>query len=252
VGACTSGHDIARDLCEHGVDVTMFQRSSTYVMSVKHGVKRVFGGLYYEGGPPPDVADRVNASFPNYLQKPIHKRIVVDIANDDRETLEGLSRVGFRLNTGIEGTGFILLVWQKASGYYFDVGASQLIIDGKIKIKNDAQIARFTPKSLEFDDGSTLDADAVVFATGYGDARGPMRKILGPEVGAQLKPIWGLDAEGEIQGVWRDIGVPRVWCMMGNFALCRFHSKHIALQIKAIEEGIFDEKVHRYGLETPS
>jgi hypothetical protein len=41
-------------------------------------------GLYHEGGPPPDVADRINASFPNYLQKPIHQRIVVDIANDDR------------------------------------------------------------------------------------------------------------------------------------------------------------------------
>jgi hypothetical protein len=48
-----------------------------------------------------------------------------------------------------------------------DVGASQLIIDGKIKLKNDAQIANFTEKGLEFADGSTLDADAVVFATGY-------------------------------------------------------------------------------------
>ena len=77
-----------------------------------------------------------------------------------------------------------------------------------------------------------------------------MRKILGPEAGARLKPIWGLDAEGEIQGVWRDIGLPRLWCMMGepfsflgekkktddsqrnvgNFALCRFHSSHIALR----------------------
>ena len=47
-----------------------------------------------------------------------------------------------------------------------DVGASQLIIDGKIKLKNDAQIARFTQNGLEFDDGSTLDADAVIFATG--------------------------------------------------------------------------------------
>ena len=81
----------------------MFQRSSTYVMSVKNGIPRVFGssficfyamdmatenileiGLYFEGGPPPDVADQINASFPIYLQKPIHKRIVVDIANDDR------------------------------------------------------------------------------------------------------------------------------------------------------------------------
>lgn len=250
VGACTSGHDISKDLADHGVDVTMYQRSSTYVMSVSDGVRLVFGGLYYEGGPSPDVADRLNASLPIYLQKPLHQRIVKDIADKDRETLEGLRRVGFRLNTGIDGTGFLLLVWSKASGYYFDVGASKMIIDGKIKLKNDAQISRFTKKGLEFDDGSTLDADTVVFATGLGEARDPMRKILGPEAGARLKPIWGLDAEGEIQGAWRDIGLPRLWCMIGNFALCRFHSTHIALQIKAIEEGLFDEK--RYSLETPS
>ncbi|KAF8261173.1 FAD/NAD(P)-binding domain-containing protein [Lactarius quietus] len=239
VGACTSGHDISKDLHDHGVDVTMFQRSSTYVMSVKHGVTAVLGGLYYEGGPPADVADRINASFPNYLQKPLHQRIVVDIAEKDRETLDGLRRVGFRLNTGIDGTGFILLVWVKASGYYFDVGASQLIIDGKIKLKNDSQISRFTKTGLEFTNGSTLDADAVVFATGYGDCRDPLRSILGPEAGSRLKPIWGLDSEGEICA----------WYMMGNFALCRFHSKHLALQIKAIEEGLFDEK--RYSLESP-
>ncbi|KAI0271306.1 FAD/NAD(P)-binding domain-containing protein [Gloeopeniophorella convolvens] len=248
VGACTSGHDISRDLCDHGVDVTMFQRSSSYIMSVKHGVTTVIGGLYHEGGPSPDVADRVNASFPNFLQKPIHQRLVRDIAEKDKETLDGLRRVGFRLNTGIDGSGFILLAWSKASGYYFDVGASQLIIDGKIKLKNDSQISRFTRKGLEFENGSTLDADAVVFATGYGDARDPLRKVLGPETGARLKTIWGLDAEGEIRGAWRDMGIPRLWVMMGNLALCRFHSTHLALQIKAIEEGLFDEK--RYSLES--
>ena len=58
------GHDIAKDLYDHGVgasivpflfpapvtkassDVTMFQRSSTYVMSVKHGVTAVFGSSF--------------------------------------------------------------------------------------------------------------------------------------------------------------------------------------------------------------
>ena len=144
----------------------MFQRGSTYVMSVAHGVKRVFGGsftdfyeihmatrnlfelgLYYEGGPPPDVADRINASFPNYLQKPLHRRIVVDIENEDRsvlcpsarhpwgrnespvptrETLDGLRRVGFRLNTGIDGSGFLLLAWSKAGGYYFGAHTTPL------------------------------------------------------------------------------------------------------------------------------
>jgi hypothetical protein len=46
------------------------------------------------------------------------------------------------------------------------VGASQLIIDGKIKLKNDSQLARFTQAGLAFADGSTLDTDAVIFATG--------------------------------------------------------------------------------------
>ena len=102
-----------------------------------------------------------------------------------RETLDGLRRVGFRLNTGIDGSGFILLAWTKASGYYFgatitrcllrhrnvirntDVGASQLIIDGKIKLKNNSEISHFTKNGLEFANGSTLDADTVIFATGY-------------------------------------------------------------------------------------
>jgi len=249
VGACTSGHDISKDLADHNVDVTMFQRSSTYVMSVKDGVPLVFGGLYHEGGPSPDVADRLNASLPIYLQKPIHQRIVKDIEVKDRETLDGLRRVGFRLNTGIDDTGFLLLVWTKASGYYFDVGASKMIMDGRIKLKNDAQISRFTEKGLEFSDESTLNADVVIFATGLGDARDPMREILDPAAGARLKPIWGLDAEGEIQGAWRDIGLPNLWCMMGNFALCRFHSKHVALQIKAIETYTFNGQ--RYSSETP-
>ena len=82
----------------------------------------------------------------------------------------------------------------------------------------------------------------------YGDARDPLRGILGPEVGERLKPIWGLDSEGEICGAWRDLGIPRAWYMIGkrrflprrknmeaeskagNFALCRFHSKHLALR----------------------
>lgn len=43
-----------------------------------------------------------------------------------------------------------------------------MIIDGKIKLKHGTNIERFTKKGLVFDDGSELDADVVVFATGYG------------------------------------------------------------------------------------
>lgn len=48
-----------------------------------------------------------------------------------------------------------------------DVGGSQLIIDGKIKLKNDSQIAEFTETGLKFENGSELAADVVIFATGF-------------------------------------------------------------------------------------
>ena len=50
---------------------------------------------------------------------------------------------------------------------FVDFGASQLIIDGKIKLKNDSQIAAFTESGLKFENGSELAADVVVFATGH-------------------------------------------------------------------------------------
>ncbi|KDQ51395.1 hypothetical protein JAAARDRAFT_140378 [Jaapia argillacea MUCL 33604] len=238
IGACTSGHDISADYVEHGVDVTMYQRSSTYIMSTKHGMPLLLA-LYSENAPPTDIADRVNASFPNSLLKYVHQRITKDIALADQETLAGLTKRGFRLSFGDEGSGFLLLAWKRAGGYYLDVGASQLIIDGKIKLKNDSPIERFTKKGLKFENGSELEADVVLFASGYGDPRDSVRRVLGDELGSKVKQLWGLNAEGEINGVWRDLGVENLWFMMGNLALCRFHSKHLALQIKAIEEGVF-------------
>ncbi|KAI0041063.1 FAD/NAD(P)-binding domain-containing protein [Auriscalpium vulgare] len=247
VGACSSGHDISKDLCDHGIDVTMVQRGATYVMSTKNGFPTILGSSYCEGGPPPDVADRIASSFPHYLMKLFYARYVQKIAELDKEIIDGLERVGFKLGWGVDGSGYLLLAFDRAGGFYLDVGASQLIIDGKIKLKNDSQISRFTKTGLQFEDGSTLDADMVVFATGYGDARQPLRALLGDEVGDKLNRIWGLDAEGEIYGAWRDTGVPRLYVMMGSLAMCRIHSKHLALQIKAIEEGVFDGQ--RYSVE---
>ncbi|PFH45534.1 hypothetical protein AMATHDRAFT_71621 [Amanita thiersii Skay4041] len=242
VGACTSAHDIAHDYYNHGIDVTMFQRGSTYVMSTKNGWDVLFRGLYCEGGPPADIADRVNASYPHLMSMEIAQRNVKEIAKLDKDVLDGLTKRGFRINFGIQGTGFGMLAWSKAGGYYLDVGASQLIADGKIKLKNDSRIKEFTETGILFENGSELPADVVVFATGLGDIREQIRQVCGDEVTNACTRIWGLNKEGELNGAWRDLGVPGLWYMLGNFALCRFHSKHIALQIKAIEEGVFGER----------
>ena len=55
-----------------------------------------------------------------------------------------------------------------------------------------------------FEDGSELPADVVLFATGYGDPRGPMRNIVEPEVGEKLTPVWGIDDEGELRSCWKE------------------------------------------------
>ncbi|KAF7355516.1 hypothetical protein MSAN_01468600 [Mycena sanguinolenta] len=264
IGACTSGiynhssrvgiltddhetaHDICADYYEHGVDVTMFQRSSTYIMTTRNGFRILFKDLYEEDGPPVDVADRINASYPIRLTEFLAQRRTLEIAEADKELLDALRNRGFRLNLGFKDAGFSLAVWENAGGYYLDVGTSKLIADGKIKLKNDSLIQRFTPTGLKFENGSELPADVIVFATGVGDVRDNIRKVCGDTLTDKCKVIWGLDEEGEINGCWRDLGIPGLWYMMGNLAYCRFHSKHVALQIKAMEEGIFSK---RYSLK---
>ena len=91
-----------------------------------------------------------------------------------------------------------------------------MIIDGKIKIKSSGPIKRFTKTGMVFEDGSELPADVVVFASGFGDAREPMRRIVGEELGKKLHPIWNIDYEGETRGAWKEIGVENLWCMMGT------------------------------------
>ena len=47
-----------------------------------------------------------------------------------------------------------------------DVGASEMIADGKIKMKSDSELERFTENGLLFKDGSQLEADIIILATG--------------------------------------------------------------------------------------
>ncbi|KAG6818697.1 hypothetical protein H0H93_002696, partial [Arthromyces matolae] len=247
VGAGSSAHDICTDYYEHDVDVTMYQRGSTYVMTSKNAWKVIMGGAYTEGGLPVDVADRITASFPRHFNIGLAQRSTKAIAELDKDLLDALRARGFQLNFGIQGTGFDLLASTRSGGYYLDVGGSELIADGKIKLKSGSPIETFTETGIKFEDGSEIPADVVVFATGLGDSRSHIRQLVSDDVFKNVKPIWGLNPEGEMNGVWRDIGVKGLWSIIGNLALSRFYSKHVALQIKAMEEGIFGE---RYSAKT--
>ncbi|EJD00098.1 FAD/NAD-binding domain-containing protein [Fomitiporia mediterranea MF3/22] len=243
IGSCTSAHDVAFDHCQHGIDVTMYQRSSTYIMSTEKGVPILFAvGMYCEGGPPTDLVDRMGASVPWKMLIPIQQRLTKIIAEQDAGILKGLEQRGFKLTFGPNGAGIVELAYTRAGGYYLDVGASQLIIDGKIKLKNDSAISRFSRSGIVFEDGSELPADVVIFATGLGNTKTGIAKLVGEEVVSRLSDMPVINDEGEMAGLWRHSGVQGLYLMIGNLSLSRFHSKHLALLIKAQEEGIAGER----------
>lgn len=124
------------------------------------------------------------------------------IAEAERSTLEGLEKAGFKLDSGIDKSGIARLYYTRGGGYYVDVGCSQLIIDGKIKIRQSPEgIKGFAPKSLVLADGTELEADVVVLATGYDNMRTTVSKALGDGVADKLKDVWDLDEEGELNAV---------------------------------------------------
>jgi hypothetical protein len=57
-------------------DVTMYQRSSTHVVSTKVVTEVLLKGMYEEGGPPTELADLINASFPQLVMVQLGKRQV--------------------------------------------------------------------------------------------------------------------------------------------------------------------------------
>jgi putative flavoprotein involved in K+ transport len=241
VGCCNSGHDIAQDFYEQGADVTMVQRSSTYVMSSENGIAVLFAGVYEEGGPPVEDADMMFSSLPFPLVGELHKGATKLLAEMDADLLAGLEKVGFKVDFGDDGTGLFMKYLTRGGGYYIDVGASRLIADGKIKIKQGVEIERFTTDGVVFSDGTSLNADVVVLATGYQNMRESARRLLGDKVADRARPVWGLDDEGELRTIWRRSGHDRLWFMGGNLQQARTYSKFLALQIKADQEGLLTD-----------
>ncbi|KAH7324471.1 hypothetical protein B0I35DRAFT_475715 [Stachybotrys elegans] len=238
VGSCNSAHDIAQDYFEKGYDVTMVQRSSTCVVTSDSILNIYLKNVYEEGGPPVEDADLFGESVPTPLLKAIHTSVVPVQNLLEAEMRAGLEKAGFKLDSGADDSGHHIKYYQRGGGYYIDVGASKLIANGDIKIKQGQEVTGLLPRGVKFADGSELEADEVVFATGYQSMKTMTRSIFGDKVADRIGEVWGLNEEGEFNTIWQKSGHPGFWFHGGNLALCRHYSRLLALQIKAIEEGL--------------
>ncbi|RPD81236.1 dimethylaniline monooxygenase (N-oxide-forming) [Lentinus tigrinus ALCF2SS1-7] len=209
VGAGNSSIDVCQDLVLCGAEsVTMIQRSSTCIMA-----REFIAGMQRAAFPedvPLDIADFKWASFPLGLLKKLMIASEGAMWDAQKELHDKLRKGGVNLNMGPEGQGLYLLVMERGGGYWMDKGGADLIADGSIKVRSGVSPQNFTDGSVVLSDGSKLEADVVIFATGYVNMREVNAELLGEGVIGQTDEVYGLDAEGEIKGSYRPSGHPGV------------------------------------------
>lgn len=250
IGSNNSAHDICAALVEHGTDVTMVQRSSTHVIRSETLLDLALGDLYSEralaAGITTERADTLFASLPYRVLPELQLPVQQQIRERDADLYERLAQAGFEVDWGEDGTGLVMKFLRRASGYYIDVGASDLVADGSIKLAR-GQVTRLTRTAVVLDDGRELDADLVVYATGYGSMNSFVAELGGAEMAARVGKVWGIGSdtyrdpgpwEGEQRNMWKPTRQPGLWFHGGNLAQSRYFSRYLALQLKARFEGL--------------
>ena len=251
IGSNNSAHDICAALWEVGADVTMVQRSSTHVAKSVWLMELDLGPVYSEQAVARGIdhsrADMIVASVPYKLKPQQQIPIFQEIARRDADFYARLEKVGFMHDWGDDGSGLATKYMRRGSGYYIDVGASDLICDGKIKLKARVSVAEIKEHSVAFSDGSELPADLIVYATGYGSMNGWAAQLISQEVADKVGKCWGLGSattkdpgpwEGEPRNMWKPTQQDALWFHGGNLHQSRHYSQFLSLQIKARMEGI--------------
>jgi putative flavoprotein involved in K+ transport len=250
IGSNNSAHDICAALYEAGVDVTMIQRSTTHIVRSDTLMDIGLGALYSEqavaGGMTTAKADLVFASLPYKILHEFQIPLYEQMRERDAEFYAGLERAGFQLDWGADGSGLFMKYLRRGSGYYIDIGASQLIIDGKIKLVA-GQVEEITENSVRLDNGREIPADVIVYATGYGSMNGWIADIIDQATADKVGKVWGLGSdtpkdpgpwEGEQRNMWKPTQQEALWMHGGNLHQSRHYSQFLALQLKARMEGI--------------
>jgi putative flavoprotein involved in K+ transport len=251
IGSSTSAHDICAALAKNGVDVTMVQRSPTYVVKSESFTKYILRPLYSEeavaSGITADKADLLNASIPFARFFDFMKPGVETIRKVDADFYQALEGAGFLLDFGPENTGLFGKYLTNTNNYYIDIGTSQMIIDGRIKLASGSGVEKLTENSVILKDGREIPADAIIYATGFNSMEGWAAELISQDVADKIGRVWGFGSgmpkdpgpwEGELRNMWKPTQQEGLWFQGSLIAHARFYSHFLALQLKARMEGI--------------
>ena len=236
VGTGTSAHDIAQDLHSNGAKVCLLQRSPTSVVNVEPSAQLPY--TLYDEGHSLDDTDLIATATPLQALKSAHELITKQSTHLDKDMLDGLTKVGFKIDRE-DRTGWQIKYMTRGGGYYFNVGCSDLIVNGEVGLIQSDDIENFIADGIKLKNGETQTFDTIVLATGFKGMDAFVKQRLGPEVAARVGPIWGFDeTDQELRNMWVRTAQPGLWFIAGSFAQCRIYSKYLSLQVKACIEGL--------------
>jgi putative flavoprotein involved in K+ transport len=208
------------------------------------------GALYSEeavaAGVTTEKADMIFASLPYRIMHEFQIPLYDQMRERDADFYERLEKSGFDHDWGPDGSGLFMKYLRRGSGYYIDVGAADLVANGDVKLAK-GQVDHLTEHSVVLADGTALEADLVVYATGYGSMNGWVADLISPAAADQVGKVWGLGSdtakdpgpwEGEQRNMWKPTQLPALWFHGGNLHQSRHYSLYLALQLKARYEGI--------------
>ncbi|MEN9391581.1 MAG: hypothetical protein RL017_879 [Pseudomonadota bacterium] len=257
LGSNTSAHDICFDLCEQGAaSITMIQRSSTTVMELNSLMNSFTYSLYspaaLKQGISTELADLQLIATPYKLIVDSSIKKTNAIIEQDKEFYTNLAATGFMLDFGHDNSGCIIKYLRDGVGYYYNTGASDLIINSTIKIQSNCEIKQITKNSVVLTNGKKLLADVIIYATGFENMSQLVVDLISSTVANKIGLSWGLGSgttrdpgpwEGELRNMWKPTKQQGLWINGASLQFTRIYSKYLALQIKARYENLINESL---------
>lgn len=204
IGSGTSAHDIAQDFAQHNAkQVTLVQRSPIVFASIE-SLEKFLLPHWIDPGVRVEDKDLIDKSMPNALVLTLAAGASHLCTLHDKEVLSGLAKAGMVIRTGEDGIGLLDHLYMKGGHIYIDHGAAQMIVDGRIKVHRcKGGVKELYSSGIEMADGTKIESDVVVTATGFEKNGSVVPSLFGNEIAEKVASHdWGcLDEESERKGV---------------------------------------------------
>ena len=169
-----------------------------------------------------------------------HRAIWDSIRRDRQSFYQRLIDAGFTLDFAEDGTGLGMKYRRTASGYYIDVGGSEMVIEGSIEIRSGHGIDHLSKHAIHLTSGEEIETETVIYATGYGNMSDWIAALIDDDTARRVGPCWGYGSGtkgdpgpwlGELRNMWVETAQTGLWMTGGNLSQARFFSRLLALQL---------------------